>query len=280
MTSTDPPPTEDANGNDPARDDPTGDHDRAVDNSFSGIMRRLGPAGVLGILWAALPALGGFYLLARLGPVSQWLAEQGNVGVAIYACLFAVLAGLGLLPTYAQAVAGGWTFGLATGTAAALLGFTGAAVIGFVVARLISSDRAERVIHEHARAQAVRGALIGSGFWRTLLIVTLVRVPPNSPFALTNLVMAASGVRIGVYTLGTLLGMAPRTAVAVGFAAAAAKTGATDIQAFVKEGPGTFILIGGLVVMFIVLAIIARIANAAIARVVEREEPTSAGAAE
>ncbi|MEM1424052.1 MAG: hypothetical protein AAGH64_08615, partial [Planctomycetota bacterium] len=35
--------------------------------------------------------------------------------------------------------------------------------------------------------------------------------PVNSPFALTNLLMSSTGVRLGPYTLGSLLGIAPRT---------------------------------------------------------------------
>ena len=56
-----------------------------------------------------------------------------------------------------------------------------------------------------------RDALVGAGFWKTLLIVTLVRVPVNSPFAATNLVMAAVRTPIVPYLIGTLVGMAPRT---------------------------------------------------------------------
>ena len=48
-----------------------------------------------------------------------------------------------------------------------------------------------------------------------MLVVTLVRIPPNSPFALSNGAMAAARVPIGAYLVGTLVGLAPRTAVAV-----------------------------------------------------------------
>jgi MFS family permease len=38
-----------------------------------------------------------------------------------------------------------------------------------------------------------------------VLIVTLVRLPPNSPFAITNLVLASAGVPRPVYLLGTAI---------------------------------------------------------------------------
>jgi uncharacterized membrane protein YdjX (TVP38/TMEM64 family) len=54
-----------------------------------------------------------------------------------------------------------------------------------------------------------------AGFWRTLGIVSLVRVPPNSPFALTNLVLASVRVPLASFAIGTGLGMLPRTAAVV-----------------------------------------------------------------
>lgn len=232
------------------------------------LFARLGPAGFLGIVWASLPAVAGISLLARLGPISDWIRSLDGAGVVVYVALFVLLAGLGVLPTYAQAVLAGWVFGVATGLPAALAGFTGAAVLGYAVARFVSRDRVEMVIAENAKAAAIHRALIGRGFAPTLGTVALLRLPPNAPFSLSNLVMAGSGVALAPYTLGTLIGMAPRTAVAVLFAAAGADTGAKDIQAFVKDGLGLGIFLGALATMIIVLAILAAIANRAIDRLI------------
>ncbi|MBK7403198.1 MAG: TVP38/TMEM64 family protein [Phycisphaerales bacterium] len=179
------------------------------------IFLRLGPAGYLALAWAFFPALGGFLLLLRIGAVGDWLQAQHELGLAIYVTIFIFSAGFGLLPTYAQAFLGGWTFGFRGGLAAALAGFVGGSIIGYVLARTASRDRAERLIAENPKARAVRDALIGHGFWKTLGIVTLLRVPPNSPFAITNLVMASTGVSKLAFVIGTALGMAPRTAIAV-----------------------------------------------------------------
>ena len=236
------------------------------------LIKRVGGTGLLGLAWGTLPAIAGIYLLAELGPVSAWLRGQESLGVAVYVTAFIVLAGFGLLPTYAQAVLGGWVFGVLIGIPAALAGFTGAAVIGYLITRFVSRDRIEEMIAEHKRAEVIRNALIGRGFARTLGIVTLLRVPPTSPFALTNLAMAASGVGLPVFTLGTLLGMAPRTIVTVAFAAAGAATGAADIQTFVTEGPGTWWFLAGVASMIAVLALIGHISNRAIQRVIETPE--------
>jgi len=233
------------------------------------LLKRLGPAGLLGLLWASMPAIAGFVLLGNIGSASDWLLSHEATDVAVYVAIFAISAGFGFLPTYAQAILGGWVFGAWIGLPAALAGFTGGSIVGYVITRVISQDRVEKEIADHPRAEAIRQALIGHGFWRTLGIVTLLRVPPNSPFALTNLAMASSGVRLAPYVIGTAVGMAPRTAVAVILASRAAATGARDIQEFVTEGPGLLVLLAGAALMFIVIGIIAAIANKAISHVID-----------
>ena len=68
---------------------------------------------------------------------------------------------------------------------------------------------------EMPKWRAVRDALASGGFGKEVLVVALVRLAPIAPFSLTNVVMAAAQVRPLPYALGTLLGMAPRTAVLV-----------------------------------------------------------------
>ena len=229
------------------------------------LWRYLGPAGMLALAWTLAPAVMGTYLLIYLGTVGDWLRAQPQ-GLLIYAAAFMVAAGIGFLPTVSQAVLGGWVFGFARGFPAALLGFLGGAVIGYTIARTVSRARVERLIAEDPRARAVRDALIGRGFWATMGVVALLRLPPNSPFALTNLAMAAVGVPKVAFAVGTLLGMAPRTAIAVLFAALA-RAGGKDMQTFIKEGPGTVVFVGGIVVMVMVLALLSHIGNRAIRRV-------------
>lgn len=230
------------------------------------LWQRLGPAGMLGLLWTVAPALCGILLLANIDPISQWLLEHKTLGVFLYTTIFILSAGFGLLPTYAQSILGGWVFGVVFGFPAAMIGFVGAAIIGYAIARTVAKDRVERIVEENVKARAIRDMLVGHGPWRTLGIVTLLRLPPNSPFALTNLVMASTGVARVPFIVGTALGMAPRTFVAVFLASEAAKT-ARDIQTFIKEGPGPVVFIGGFVVMFIVLGVIGSLAKTALKRV-------------
>lgn len=229
------------------------------------LIRRLGFTGALGLAWTAAPAICGTLLLVHIGTLSDWLQVHPRIGLAVYVIVFVIAAGIGVLPTYAQSVLGGWVYGVWIALPAALVGFTGGAIIGYVIAGRVSNHRVEELIEQNPKARAIHQALVGKSFWRTVGVVALWRLPINSPFALTNLIMAATGVNFAAFVLGTILGMIPRTAVAVVLAASAAQTGAKDIQEFAGER-GLWLLIGGIVAMFVVLIIISAIAKRAMDR--------------
>ena len=235
------------------------------------ILRQLGPTAVLGALWAVLPPLGSILLFSYMNTVGNWLRGHQESGLVLYAAAFAVLAGVALLPTYASAILGGWAFGFAWGFPAAMAGFTGGAVIGYVIARFVGRDRAMKLIDSHERWRVVRDALVADApaghpqehHWlRTTAMVALLRLPPNSPFALTNLVMSAVKVPIVPFVVGTVLGMAPRTAIAVWLAA--------ETQSVLAEEAAkrpAWLLPVGIVSSLVVLLVIGWIAKAALRRV-------------
>ena len=221
------------------------------------IYRRLGPAGPLAVLAATLPAIGGFALLGLAWKFAPWLRDQQAVGLVLYIVGFAVLSGLAVLPTYAQAGVGGAVFGLAAGVPAAIAGYVGGAAIGYVIARRASGDRVMTLLQEQPKWRAVHNALLGGRAGRTFLIVTLLRVPPNSPFAITNLVLAATQVRLPIYLAVTLVGMAPRTAAAVYIGG----------QFGPEGGDSTWFTAAGIAVAVVVILIIGSIAQRALAKV-------------
>lgn len=232
-----------------------------------GLFERLGSAAWLGVAWALLPAAGGFALLYFIRDVSGWLGAQGDAGIAIYTGVFIVTAGLGLLPTYAQAFLGGWAFGAVPGTIAALVGFVGASLVGRPIAQRVGRDRVDEEMARNTRARAVRDSLLGAGALKTLGIVTLIRVPPNSPFALTNLVLSTTRVPLWIYIVGTAVGMLPRTALVV--------WAASQIEGEItKEAiKGSKLPWGWSIgIAIVVLLLLAHLGNKAIERVTKQEE--------
>lgn len=226
---------------------------------------RLYASGLLGLAWVTAPPIVGTYLLVRLGEIGELLEKDPTLGFWAYVAVFAVSAGLGILPTYAQAILGGWVFGLWLGLGGALLGFTGGAAIGMLFSRAVAGSSIERWIDAHPRARAVRSALVGGSLGKTFAIVALVRLPPNSPFAITNLALGATGVPFFLALAATFVGMLPRTAVACFFASQASATGAKDIQQLVED-EGWLVLVVGVAIMAVVVFVIGRIARIALDR--------------
>jgi uncharacterized membrane protein YdjX (TVP38/TMEM64 family) len=179
------------------------------------VFRGLGQLGPLAMAATLLPPLGTAVLIGTIHQSSTWLRTNDVLGLVVFVTAFAVCGGFALLPTYTPALVGGWAFGLATGLAATLAGFAGAATIGFAMARRLSGNRLVDVLGRHPRGLAIHDAFVRSGFLKAVAVVALVRLPPNSPFALSTVVLAASRVGLAPFLLGTVVGIAPRALAAV-----------------------------------------------------------------
>lgn len=224
-------------------------------------LRRLGSVGPLAVAATFLPLVGALLLYSQLGAVADWIKSFEAYSVAVYVGLLALLAGIALLPTHAPAVVGGWTFGFDVGFPCALAGFFIAAIFGYWLAKRAAGSRVVDLLNEHPKWKVVYDALLGSGFGRTLLIISLLRLA-NSPFAITNLVFAATRVPLTPYLLGTILGMGPRLGLVVWLAAHASKLDPSI-------GKDRWILVGGIVLAILVLAVVGTIAKRAVARVTQ-----------
>lgn len=235
--------------------------------SAGDIARRLGPVAFLGVWSAFIPALGSIFLFRYMDSLGAWLHSHESLGVVFYAVGFAILAGLALLPTYASAILGGWAFGMILGYPAALVGFLGGSLIGYAVAKPTAGERVIKLIDERPKWKVVRKALLESGFARMLLIITLLRLPPNSPFAITNLVLASVRVPLGVYVLGTLLGMAPRTGIVLYIATQISQKFSEHAKDAAKADKPWWFIVAGVVLSIVALVVIGFIANRALEKV-------------
>ncbi len=190
-------------------------------NGGCAMLRRLGPATILGVAWSTLPSFAGVMLVLNMEPIRLVLVgDSGStaqlfMGLGIYTCCFIVLAGFGCLPTVSQAILAGYAFGVGFGLPAALIGFGGASLIGYELVQRLARKRVEQELNRSPRTTMIRDALLTASTRRAILIVTLLRASPSAPFALTNLVLGCLGVSRGVFFVGTVLGMLPRTLAAV-----------------------------------------------------------------
>jgi uncharacterized membrane protein YdjX (TVP38/TMEM64 family) len=170
--------------------------------------RRFVPLGILVIAGALFMVLGGHRYLnfAALAENREWLcamvthagAKAALTFILVYAGLVAVSVPGSVLFT----LAGGFLFGPWLGTAYALTGATLGATVVFLAARAGLAGLGARAGPWARRFEA--------GFRRNGLNYLLVlRLIPIVPFWLINLVAGAVGLRLGVFVLGTLVGMIP-----------------------------------------------------------------------
>ena len=117
------------------------------------------------------------------------------------------------------------------------------------------------IIDERPAWRAVHGELLAGGFWRAVWIITLLRVAPVPPFAVTNLGMGAAHVRFSRFVLGTVVGMAPQAAVL--------SLGAARLQHVSFDSAGqAWTIVLGIVALLILVTVVGRLARRALAGVV------------
>lgn len=233
-----------------------------AEETLGAVLKRLGPAAWLGIAWTVLPGIAGITLLANMDFAHQFLVDiqeksgVAYIGIALYIAIFIITAGFGVLPTVSQAILAGFAFGIAWGFPAALVGFAGASIIGYYIASFVARKRIEDEIHNHPKAAIIRDAFIRHGKVRALVILTLLRVPPNSPFALTNYAMSVSGVKLVPFLIATIVGMAPRTFAAVWIG--------SQVSSWDEVHKPKWLIIGGIVLTIAILIGLGKLANKAL----------------
>jgi uncharacterized membrane protein YdjX (TVP38/TMEM64 family) len=236
--------------------------------------KRLGPAGPLAAVMVCLPVVGGVVLLGFLRQLGPWLKAHRTPEVAVGAAgAIAGLIGFSLVPTYMLEMLAGWAFGAWVGLAVAVVGITGAATIGFFLSKWIVKGYVLHTVHDNAKCEAVRKAMLESGPFKAGLIVGLLRLAPIVPFGATNLLMASAGCHPVPFALGTAAGSIPRTAAIVFMSAEMA-------QLDFRQEPG--FVIGSLIATVVVVCIIGWIAKRALAQVTEgaADDPDAAAHAE
>jgi uncharacterized membrane protein YdjX (TVP38/TMEM64 family) len=234
-------------------------------------LKRLGAAGPVAIVLSFWPPLGGFVLLAFLTALGPWLRTHDGTGLLIYFLVAGFLMGVSFVPTYSCAIIAGWSFGFAVGMPLAMVTITASSLIAYVIGRWISRDRVIQVIREKPRWNAIHRSLLGDKTSETILVVTLLRIPPASPFALANFVLAAARVPLVAYTIGTFIGVGPRTALAT-FAAAKLE------QLRFKNVADTWMVVAGIVATIVVCVILGVLSNRALRQITGETTQGKAGA--
>ncbi len=229
-------------------------------------IKDLGHLGPMALLTTFMPIVGSLALITFLEPVGQWLRENWGSGAIIYLFGTLLLCGFALLPTNVIAIVGGWAFSFELGILILMITVVGAATISFKINSHISGDRLPDVAGKHPRAAAIYRSLLGENFWRTTLIIFLIRLSVVMPFAFTNFLMASAKVPLKSFLLGTAAGMLPRSSAMV-------FVGAGLSELTLENTGDSYVLVMGIAATIFSALIIAAISRRALVRLTAETVP-------
>jgi len=175
--------------------------------SLTRVLPRVAVVGLLvgGSLWAARGGVDadGLQALLQHHPAAPLLFLAVH---AVFSLLF--------LPRAIMAMLAGLIFGMWWGLVWASAGSLIGALGGFLLARYLAGglvDGAERTRFGHVLQRVERGG------WRTVAMLRLIPVMPHS---LANYLLGLTGLPLGAYAVGSLLGQLPMTIAFVQFGTA------------------------------------------------------------
>jgi uncharacterized membrane protein YdjX (TVP38/TMEM64 family) len=190
-----------------------------IDRMTLPMWRRLMPVAVL-LLGLALFLLldleryFSFEMLSRHhATLASWVTEHMALAAFLFVVAYALVVAFSLPIAVIITPVGGLLFGVELGTVLSVIGATMGSVAVFLAARTAFYDLF------HARAGAAL-ARLEDGFHRdSFNYLLFLRLVPVFPFWLVNIVPALLGMKLGPYTLATLIGIVPGAVVYSGVGA-------------------------------------------------------------
>lgn len=184
---------------------------RLVINKLVAKFRELGRLTPLALVTTFLPVLGSSVLLAVGYPLGNWMRANWEIGSIAFLLGAFFFCGLALLPTNLIGILAGWAFGFPFGLVLLISAVVGSATVGYLVNRRLTGETLTGLAERNARTNAILKALTNEGFFKTVAVITLIRMSVIMPFAFTNFFLAAARVPISSFVIGTFLGMLPRS---------------------------------------------------------------------
>jgi uncharacterized membrane protein YdjX (TVP38/TMEM64 family) len=171
--------------------------------------RRLIPAAILLLglalfLMLDLERYFSFEMLSRHhATLTLWVEQHAVLAALVYVVLYTLVVAFSLPVAVIVTPVGGFLFGLWAGTLLSVIGATLGSVAVFLAARTALYD----LFHRRAGAALSR---VEAGFRRdSFSYLLFLRLVPVFPFWLINIVPALLGMKLGPYTLATLIGIVP-----------------------------------------------------------------------
>jgi uncharacterized membrane protein YdjX (TVP38/TMEM64 family) len=176
---------------------------------------------------AILPTFLSSNLVIFFGNEILKLKELSTDGLLIYTFLTIPMMIFALVPSTFVAGGAGFLFGFSYGISSTFIGYNLASSLAFFFLRRLDKGKVQSFLSNYPKAVSFQKKIKNDEKW----IVTLARISPFGTFSLVNLTFAVSQISFKKYFLGTLMGMFPRTLVAVFIG-----TSAKSIYDFTKHG--------------------------------------------
>lgn len=192
------------------------------------------------LVFTLLPLLSSSYLTYLLYQHQDSLDTLSTGQWVLFSVVLAVLCGIALIPPTFLAIVMGYFLGWAALPLLILINM-GAIVLIYGLSRWLNLSWIENWL----RNDPGRSAVLNRIRQEELKIIFFTKLSPLFPFAVTNLIFAASGAAFRNIVLGGFLGMVPRTILAV-----YAGTQARGLQDLIENPEGSSLsrwLISGLV---------------------------------
>lgn len=227
----------------------------------------------LGMLVGLAAVAGGAYLARE--QINEFVAffidmveAHGPMGYLAYAAVYTGMEVLAV-PAIPLTMTAGAIFGVVPGTALVSVSATAAATMSFLIARYAARDKVQQIAESNPKWAAVDKA-IGKDSFR---VVTLLRLSPLMPLAVSNYLYGLTSVELVPYIFGSWLGMLPGTAayVAAGAYGRELLVGTGDAGESLLSGVPTWQIALGVGATIAAVGYIGSIAKAALAEVAEEE---------
>lgn len=187
--------------------------------NFYSYLRELNRVAFLSAAAAVVPIAISTMLLPVAPLAGNWLKDNWEIGAFVYVLFVWLVCGFALLPTNVIGILCGWAFGFPLGICLHMTAIVGASLISKFILTPLAGNNFQDFLENHEKAKVLYKALLRNNLKRTTLIITLLRLSPAMPFALTNLLMSAARVPLSSFLTGTFIGMLPRSSAVVFFGA-------------------------------------------------------------
>ena len=183
--------------------------DLPANNRPTGFARRVLPLAAIiifaGVAYFVIGAAGISLesLVRHRATIDGFVVEHRLLALIAYVGIYVAAVALSLPGAAFLTAAGGFLFGVAVGTSAAVIGATIGAMIIFLIARTALGEPL-------LRRAGSRASQLAKGFREDAFSYLLfLRLVPVFPFFLVNLVPAFADVRLGPFVAATALGIIP-----------------------------------------------------------------------